>query len=293
MGIPKKLIICLFLATTMAIQTTTALMPYTRTSLWDLMLPLDDPFRILEQTPLSFPKSIETLALARCDWKETPTSHVITLDVPGLTKEDIKIEVEENRVLRIRGERKEEKEIEGERWHRFERISGKFWSDFITEIQSDFISVISSQRFRDSDRSPPSAPSSTKAKRQQKERQWSLEGEMKKSTLSQFVQPLPSAPCSNPPSILVAQFSSIIAKNRWMNAIAVLFSYSMASLLSSSRKNYTYSGEASEEFDRDDNTLTLINHLLCLQRIFEVHLKSDQYTVETTGYRTVIWKKTR
>ncbi|KAL7264621.1 hypothetical protein ACSBR1_002559 [Camellia fascicularis] len=117
MGIPKKLIICLFLATTMAIQTTTALMPYTRTSLWDLMLPPDDPFRILKQTPLSSPKSIEPLALACCDWKETPTSHVITLDVPGLTKEDIKIEVEENKVLRIGGERKEEKEIEGERWH--------------------------------------------------------------------------------------------------------------------------------------------------------------------------------
>ncbi|CAL5401143.1 unnamed protein product [Camellia sinensis] len=101
MGIPKKLVICLFLATTMAIQTTTALMPYTRTSLWDLMLPPDDPFRILEQTPLSSPKSIEALALAHCDWKEIPTSHVITLDVPGLTKEDIKIEVEENRVLRL------------------------------------------------------------------------------------------------------------------------------------------------------------------------------------------------
>ncbi|GMP94869.1 hypothetical protein CsSME_00044147 [Camellia sinensis var. sinensis] len=123
MGIPKKLIICLFLATTMAIQTTTALMPNTRTSLWDLMLPSDDPFCILEQTSLSSPKSIEPLALARYDWKKTPTSHVITLDVPGLTKEDIKIEVEENKVLRIGGERKEEKEIEGEMWHKFERKS--------------------------------------------------------------------------------------------------------------------------------------------------------------------------
>ncbi|THG10219.1 hypothetical protein TEA_003621 [Camellia sinensis var. sinensis] len=69
--------------------------------LWDLMLPPDDPFYILEETPLSFPKSIETLALARCDWKEIPISHVITLDVPGLTKEDIKITVEKNRVLRL------------------------------------------------------------------------------------------------------------------------------------------------------------------------------------------------
>lgn len=112
---------------------TEALMPYTR-PFFDLMFPQEDPFKILEQTPLTFPKGIDQsmTLLARSDWKETSKEHIISLDIPGMKREDIKVEVEENRVLRISGERKtEEKEnIEGEKWHRVERTSGKFWRQF-------------------------------------------------------------------------------------------------------------------------------------------------------------------
>ncbi|KZV55063.1 17.6 kDa class I heat shock protein 3-like [Dorcoceras hygrometricum] len=67
---------------------------------------------------------------ARIDWKETPEAHVFKADIPGLKKEEVKVEVEEGGVLQIRGERNSEKEEKNGKWHHVERSSGKFLRRF-------------------------------------------------------------------------------------------------------------------------------------------------------------------
>ncbi|KAJ0465857.1 putative small heat shock protein HSP20 [Helianthus annuus] len=92
-----------------------------------------DPFQGLSSVINNLPESSrETTAIAntRIDWKETPEAHVFKADLPGLKKEEVKVEVEEGRVLQISGERTRENEEKNDKWHRMERSSGKFLRRF-------------------------------------------------------------------------------------------------------------------------------------------------------------------
>lgn len=60
-----------------------------------------------------------------CDIQETKGHYVMNLDLPGLKKEDIRIQIEDNQ-LRIWGERKEESNFEDSVGRRIERSYGRF-----------------------------------------------------------------------------------------------------------------------------------------------------------------------
>jgi HSP20 family protein len=63
------------------------------------------------------------------DIRETDEALVLTAELPGMTKEDVEITLE-NSVLTLSGERKIEKDTKGETWHRVERAYGGFSRSF-------------------------------------------------------------------------------------------------------------------------------------------------------------------
>ncbi|XP_065851715.1 17.8 kDa class I heat shock protein-like [Euphorbia lathyris] len=68
------------------------------------------------------------------NWRETSKAHIYEISLPGVTKEEVKLEVHQGSVLRIIAERKEEEE-EGEekggiKWHCKERLNGEMKREF-------------------------------------------------------------------------------------------------------------------------------------------------------------------
>ncbi|KAF9596828.1 hypothetical protein IFM89_013876 [Coptis chinensis] len=88
--------------------------------------PLTNPNSNNRSLSQNFPNETTAMAHAKIDWKETPNAHVFKADVPGLKKEEVKVEVEEGKVLQISGERNRDTEEKTDKWHRVERSSGKF-----------------------------------------------------------------------------------------------------------------------------------------------------------------------
>jgi HSP20 family protein len=74
-------------------------------------------------------------ALTVADWipavdiSESEGEYLIKAELPGVKKEDIKVTLQEG-VLTIQGERKQEKEEKGRKYHRIERSYGTFMRSF-------------------------------------------------------------------------------------------------------------------------------------------------------------------
>ncbi len=99
----------------------------------DLLSLQDRMNRIFEE---SFPKTrVFEGSLTTGVWSpavdiyETEKAIVLKVELPGLSKDDINIEIKDDNLI-LRGERKFEKDIREENYHRIERSYGKFSRSF-------------------------------------------------------------------------------------------------------------------------------------------------------------------
>lgn len=63
------------------------------------------------------------------DVSETDAEYVVKAELPEVKKEDVKVTMEDG-VLTLEGERRQEKEEKGKRYHRIERSYGSFMRSF-------------------------------------------------------------------------------------------------------------------------------------------------------------------
>lgn len=71
---------------------------------------------------------------ALLDWVEFPNAHIFKINVPGFSKDEIKVQVEDGNILHIKGEgEKEEAQAKDTVWHVAERGTRK--ADFSRVIE--------------------------------------------------------------------------------------------------------------------------------------------------------------
>lgn len=104
---------------------------------WDPLKELEDVSsrlnRLFGRSVARTESNQEMLALPEwtpsADISETDTSYLIKAEIPGVNKEDVKVTLQDG-ILTISGERRQEKEEKGKKYHRIERSYGSFVRSF-------------------------------------------------------------------------------------------------------------------------------------------------------------------
>ncbi|XP_057960117.1 17.3 kDa class II heat shock protein-like [Malania oleifera] len=91
----------------------------------------DDADKSFNSPSRKYVRDAEAMAATPADVKEYPNSYVFVVDMPGLKSGDIKVQVEDDNVLVVSGERKRDaEEKDGAKYVRMERRVGKFMRKF-------------------------------------------------------------------------------------------------------------------------------------------------------------------
>lgn len=100
-------------------------------ALHQMMNTSDDADKSSHAPTRTYYQDAKAMASTPTDVKEYPNSYVFVIDMPGLKSGDIKVQLEEDNLLVISGERKREEEKEGgSKYLRMERRVGKFMRKF-------------------------------------------------------------------------------------------------------------------------------------------------------------------
>ena len=109
-------------------------------SLNDMTLLHDRMNQLFESTLHGLPREATGTStwVPAADIYETHDNLVVTSDLPGVAPKELDVRVENN-VLRIRGERRFERTVENENFHRVERLNGCFERSFAlpTSVDAD------------------------------------------------------------------------------------------------------------------------------------------------------------
>lgn len=108
-------------------------------------------------------KEIATVAdwTPTVDISETEAEYAIKAELPDVKKDDVKVTVEDG-VLSIQGERKQEKEEKGKKYHRIERSYGRFVRSFTlpdtvdeSKVRADYADGLLSLHLPKSEKAKP------------------------------------------------------------------------------------------------------------------------------------------
>ena len=75
------------------------------------------------------------------DVQETDSEYLVKADLPEVKKEDIRVDIQDG-MLSVRGERRQEKEEKGKKFHRIERASGRFERRLAVPAEVDAQTVV-------------------------------------------------------------------------------------------------------------------------------------------------------
>jgi len=102
---------------------------------WNPLKELEDVSNRLNSLFGRLPVRADTAQEKVTDWvpivdvSENDAAYLIKGEIPGVKKDDVKVTIEDG-MLTMRGERKQEKEDKGEKYHRIERSYGSFVRSF-------------------------------------------------------------------------------------------------------------------------------------------------------------------